>query len=464
METGRPNTDTPSCPGCAERDRRIAALESQVASLRKTVEELQRTAKRQAAPFSKGPPKLNPKTPGRKSGDDYGAKAFRSIPPSIDEEYEAPLPDRCPRCGERQVVLEGIAHQYQTEIPTRPIHRRFNVAVGRCTCCGKHMQGRHPLQTSNALGCCASQIGPEAQALVVHLNKEAGLSQGKISRFFKTCFGIKLTRGGACQSMLRAARRCEENYHAIVRHVQGSDWAVGDETGWRIGGSLAWLHVGVTRSAVAYMIARQRGFEVSKRLLGEGYNGKLIHDGWAPYQRFIHALHQTCLAHLLRRCVEMLEVATRGEVVFPRKIKALLQEALGVRDRRDAGLIAASTAARKACELKARVIKLTEPVKTNRANERLAAHLHRNQNHLFTFLRHEGIDATNWRAEQMIRPAVVNRKVWGGNRTQCGADAQSILMSVWQTARLAGHEPMRWLCQLLRSPSMAPSLVPAPSG
>ncbi|MGH2603140.1 MAG: IS66 family transposase, partial [Dehalococcoidia bacterium] len=438
--------------------------EKRVAQLEQMVEQLRRGGKRQAAPFSKGPPKVDPKTPGRKSGEDYGTKAYRVAPPVIDEEYEASLPDRCPHCGERQMILEGVAAQYQTEIPRRPIHRKFNVVVGRCACCRRRIQGRHPLQTSDALGCAASQMGPDAQALIVHLNKEAGLSQGKISRFFKTCFGIDLTRGGACQSMLRSARRCEGTAHAIVRHVQASDWAVADETGWRIGGNLAWLHVAVTEQAVAYLVARERGYDAAKLLLGEGYCGKLIHDGWSPYLRFIHAIHQTCLAHLLRRCVERLEVATRGAVVFPRKVKALLMAALEVRDQRDAGQITAAAATRKADRLQKQIVKLTEPTKTNPANERLAGHLYRNQDHLFTFLRHKGIDATNWRAEQAIRPAVVNRKVWGGNRTEVGADAQSILMSVWQTARLRQIDPLRWLSDALRSYTSVPLLVPTPSG
>ena len=41
--------------------------------------------------------------------------------------------------------------------------------------------------------------------------------------------------------------------------------------------------------------------------------------------------------------------------------------------------------------------------------------------------------ATNHLGEQAIRPAVVNRKVWGGNRTPAGAEAQSILTSVLVT-------------------------------
>jgi transposase len=203
MEADQTSTDVPSCRGCVERDRRIAQLERQNAQLatrlkqlEQRLEELSRSAKRQAAPFSRGLPELNPKRPGRKSGEDYGTKAFRVVPSVIDEEYDAPLPRRCPRCGGSQFIDTRVDHQYQVEIPRRPIYRRFNVAVAHCTGCGKRVQGRHPLQTSDALGCCASQVGPEAQAAVVMLNKELGLSQGKISRFFRMFFGITLTRGG----------------------------------------------------------------------------------------------------------------------------------------------------------------------------------------------------------------------------------------------------------------------------
>ena len=42
------------------------ALEAQVLKLTQLLEQAQRATKRQAAPFSKGPPKENPKTPGRR--------------------------------------------------------------------------------------------------------------------------------------------------------------------------------------------------------------------------------------------------------------------------------------------------------------------------------------------------------------------------------------------------------------
>jgi transposase len=464
MDARNSSTDAPLCPGCASRDREIAALRERVAALEAKVEASAAAAKRQAAPFSKGPPASHPRRPGRKSGPDYGTQAFRDKPPVIDQTYDAPLPGRCPRCG-GAVEFSHTTAQYQAEIPRRPIYRQFNVAVGQCTCCHKRVQGRHPLQTSDALGCCASQVGPEAQAAVVAFNKEMGLSQGKISRCFQVLFGINLTRGGCCQIMLRAAERLEDNYQAIVKTVRQSEWIVPDESGWRIGGMLAWLHVAVAQKATAYLVHARRGFEASMLLIGENYSGTLIHDAWVPYANFLLAIHQTCLGHLLRRCHELLDVAIGGAVLFPRKVKALLQEGLKVRDRRDAGKIQPATAARKGQELERRMVALTAPAKTHAGNERLAAHLWNHQNELFTFLIFPGIDATNYRAEQAIRPAVVNRKVWGGNRTETGAHAQAVLLSVLATAGQAKVEALGFISQVLRAlPHRRPLLLAAGSG
>ena len=72
--------------------------------------------------------------------------------------------------------------KFQVEIPRKPTHRQFNIHVGRCRRCRRRVQGRHPLQTSDALGAAAAQLGPDAQAVVVELNKQGGLSHGKVVR------------------------------------------------------------------------------------------------------------------------------------------------------------------------------------------------------------------------------------------------------------------------------------------
>jgi len=448
MEAATPQSS--ACPGCVEAAERIAALEARIADLEALAEQLRRGGKRQAAPFSKGEPKANPKRPGRKSGENHGTHHRRALPPRIDQVIEAPLPDQCPHCH-GEVVETAIQQQYQTEIPREVIYRQINVHVGKCCGCNRRVQGRHALQTSDALGAAASQIGPDAQALVVQLNKDAGLSHGKIRRFFEAAFDLKLSRGGSCRTMLRAARRCEPVYQQIVQSVRQSPLIVPDETGWRVGGKLAWLHVAVGATATAYLIDRHRGYDASVKLIGEDYDGSMTHDAWSPYLKFNYATHQTCLAHLLRRGRELEEMAVGGAVHFPRRVKAIFQEALAVRDQRDAGEITSGQAAEAAEEFTRRMTALVCPPKTNPGNERFANHLHRQQQNLFVFLQIDGIDATNHKAEQAIRPATVNRKVWGGNRTDAGAKAQSILMSVLRTTTQHGVDAVAFLSNTLKS-------------
>ena len=100
------------------------------------------------------------------------------------------------------------------------------------------------------------------------------------------------------------------------------------------------------------------------------------------------------------------------------------------------------------------------PPKTNAANERLAQHLWAHRDDLFTFLREPGLDATNWRAELAIRFGVILRKVWGGSRTWVGAQAQSVLMSVWRTCWQQGHSAVDFLSQLLRGTPVVLTLSP----
>ena len=447
----------------AELEARNAALEARLARLEQLLADRDRGNKRQAAPFSKGPPKPDPKPPGRKPGDGYGVKSFRAVPDpdQVDEVYDSPLPDKCPRCG-GGVEQVDVAYQYQADLPRKPILRRFNVAVGRCVCCRKRVQGRHPLQTSDALGCCASQVGPDAQALAVILNKRLGLSHGKTASLFNDFFGLSFTRGGVCQVMLRAARRVEPQREQIVEHLQSSRWLVPDETGWRIGGESAWMHTAVGPDAVAYLVHAQRGFEAAVELIGKNYAGKLVHDGWSPYDQFSQADHQTCLAHLLRRCDAMLETCegARGAAsLVPRQIKAILHESLSVRNKRDTGEITAAAADEAGHGLWQRMVEIVGWTKSHAGNERLCKHIWNHRSQLFTFLHEEGLDATNWRAEQAIRFAVVNRKVWGGNRTEQGAWAQGVLLTVLETVRMRGADVVEWFSQAL---CQWPKVTPLP--
>lgn len=437
--------------------RQVEELQAQVRRLTAKLQEALRAGKRQAAPFSKGPPKDHPKKPGRKGGDDYGPKAHRPIPQAPpDEVIDVPLPEACPDCG-GPTTEDRTAQQYQTEIPRRPIIRRFDIHIGHCRRCGQRIQPRHSLQTSDALGAAASQLGPDAQSAIVHLNKHAGLPHGKIAECFEALFGITLSRAGSCQSMLRTAERCQPTYQAIVRSVRRFGWIVPDETGWRIGGRAAWLHAAVTAALTCYVVAPSRGYEVAETLIGADYAGTLIHDGFASYDRFVFARHQQCLNHLLTRCKRLLLTATAGAVRFPRQIQSLLGDALALRDRRDQGQLSRHGLACRVGRLKARLNRLLTWRRAHADNERFAAHLDRHREHLFTFLTAGGLDATNHRAEQAIRPGVLARKISGGSRTPRGAAAHACLTSVVRTTHQQHRDLGRFLAALLcgRRPRLA---------
>jgi transposase len=50
------------------------------------------------------------------------------------------------------------------------------------------------MQTSDALGAAAAQLGLDAQGPIVELNRQGGLSHGKVTRCLKSLFGIRLSR------------------------------------------------------------------------------------------------------------------------------------------------------------------------------------------------------------------------------------------------------------------------------
>ena len=97
-----------------------------------------------------------------------------------------------------------------------------------------------------------------------------------------------------------------------------------------------------------------------------------------------------------------------------------------------------------------------------RARERSQATRRHEWPALFSFLYDPTIDATNWRAEQALRPAVVNRKICGGNRTWPAAQTQQILMTVFRTSRQRALDPLRIVGDLLRErvPRIAAALFP----
>lgn len=431
----------------ARLGRRVSELEAVIEELRRQVEELRRGSKRQAAPFSKGQPKENPRQPGRKPGH---PPAHRLIPDQIDRVEAAPLPFRvCPDCGGRLHEVEAIA-QYQTDLPPiQPITTRFDVEVGTCQDCGKRVQGRHPDQTSDALGSAAVQIGPHALALGCEMKHRLGISYGKIHTFFQSVFAFTLSRATLVRADHRLAALLAPTYEQLILSIRGKEVVHGDETGWKIGGHNAWLWVFTEEAITVYLIDPSRAHQVIERILGTDFQGVLGCDCFLAYDA-VDYRQQKCVAHLIRTAKELDQDKTRGAVRFPRAIRRLFQTAIRLKQRQQDlsphGFAIARGRLEKALD------RLLAGRFTDPDNARFARCLRKHRHQLLVFLDQPAVPPTNNAAERALRPAVIARKLSAGNRTPQGAKNHSILASVIQTCRQKGEDFRALVKTLLCSP------------
>ncbi len=190
--------------------------------------------------------------------------------------------------------------------------------------------------------------------------------------------------------------------------VRNAPVVTADETGWRVGAAGHWLWAAVTPTTTVYAICAGRGFEDAQAVLGADFDGVLVRDGWVVYRRYTNGEHQTCLQHLGRRCEHLQDVHPHNP--WAGQVHDVLQAGLALRDRRDAGGLSDHGLATARGRLLAQLSRLIDNPPPLDDAERFAAHLASEFPAIFTFLWDPSVDATNWRAEQAIRPAVVIRK------------------------------------------------------
>lgn len=448
----------------AELRREVAELRAENARLRSLLDETRRGGKRQAAPFSKGSPKKNPKKPGRKAGADHGGHSERAVPDRIDKTIEVPAVVFCPHCSGSTALLD-VVDQYQIDLPPiQPQVMRFRIHRSRCRRCARIVMGRDSRQISDAVQVGRVHFGPRVMAFTAELNKVGGLSFGKISRFLSRAFGLDIERSSLVRMLGRLSRKAEPSYALLRDQLKGAAMVYPDETGWKIGGYARWLWAMTDQERTVYSIERGRGYAEAASILGENYTGIIGSDGWASYQKFEHADRQTCLAHLLRRGRELKEsVSSEVDLLWLDRFQATLQHALSVRGRRDDGTMTSHGVAVARGILEVRIDHLIhESDGLHPEVQKFGRHLRRHAEELFLFLDWPGLEATNWPSEHAIRMAVINRKNSGGNRTEQGARTQSVLMSLLRTCHQQSRDLFEIVTAIMTSPQPRPVEI-APS-
>jgi hypothetical protein len=142
------------------------------------------------------------KKPGRRKGH-KGDLRPTPTPDEIDRVIDVPL-KKCPMCHV-ELFDQGQVTQYQTDLPPIvPIITQFNIETGTCPCCRQYWQGRHPEQTSDAIGAAGNTLGPVVLTMAAELKHRLGVSYAvsrRVSR--RRTFRLTIPGSLACRTPLR---------------------------------------------------------------------------------------------------------------------------------------------------------------------------------------------------------------------------------------------------------------------
>lgn len=277
--------------------------------------------------------------------------------------------------------------------------------------------------------------------LTAWLHYLVGVSVNNLVKTVSVFSSLKVTAGGLTQTWKKLAFLLEPLYDEIGRKVSQSAVLSADETGWRLNGITHWLWAFATPTFCYYRIAKSRASPVVKEVLGRFFQGILICDFWGAYNKIRALAKQRCFYHLFTELVKVDQHNTSsGWKAFRKKLSRLLKDAVRLSEKHNR--VRPEAYHRLKQRLDRRLNQFLASPYQDRDSKRLLKRLKRHRNELFTFLGYEGVSPYNHHAEQQMRPPVLTRKVSQQNRSDDGAKTQSILMTLFRSAQLQGHNPV----------------------
>jgi transposase len=449
------------------QEHRLAKLKKDNDRLRQELDDARRQPHRQAGHFRRSKLKRRKKKSGRRPGHKAELRPIPT-PEQIDRALHVPC-RVCPDCNV-ELVDPKIVVQYQTDLPPIvPLVTQFHIETGYCPCCRERVQGRHPQQTSNAIGAAGNTLGPRVLTMAAELKHRLGVPYRRICDFLKTYCDFQVCPATFVRAEQRFAELARPTYNLLIDALRRCGIVHADETGWRVGALNAWLWVFTNKDLTIYTIRTgtgARGHEVPEEILGPDFDGFLIIDGGKAYECLSYAKGQ-CNAHLLRRVNELCDCVPTDEQTLLSTLITVIQQAIDLAERRDQ--LTVQGYARRVTVIEERFAGwLLQVARRRRAIslelDRLVNHVANHFDEWLLFLREPELPPPNNHAERMLRPAVITRKVGGCNKTLLGALVHSILASLMVTSKQQGQRFLELARQLWSvGQPQAIALLPPPS-
>jgi transposase len=416
---------------CSELEKQVATLASENKELREKLASLETTVSVVVARSidAKADTKHRYKKPGRRRGHEGTS---RSKPEHVDATVELDQ-STCPRCG-------GVLSKNHTDcytrvvediVPARVVVTEYVVRRRYCRRCRKQVSAPIP----NVIdGGSNERFGLRLMLLVVSL-KLLGTSYEKIGSLLRLLFDLDITEAAMAHCVMTVARAFGPRYEELKKELRREASLRGDETGWRIKGRNHWLWAFVGRWSVVYEVAKSRGKDVPRRVLGKDYGGTVISDSW-PAWNHVGGKHQRCLVHYLREVADTIKYKSPGKEFLPfaKKLRRMLRDSIRVGEK--VAIREERLRAKARLEARADALIASYSLSGEKNCLRFVKRLKRERGMLFTFLEEEGVEWNNNAAERALRSSVVIRKITYGNQSDEGAAVHAVLMSMRETCSL----------------------------
>ena len=439
----------------AEQDARLSEQDSVIAALQRQGQTQQSSP---STPSGMKPIYTKPNTPKRrkKPGARRGHPGHRRETPKHIDERKTHRLKRCPCCGgrlqrcqrKRTRLIEDILENIRTLVTEHTIWRDY------CPKCKKDLEPVVPDAMPNAT------IGHRLISLTSWFHYGLGITIDQIVDILDFHLQTKLTPGGLINAWQRLSEVLLAWYEQIAEEAKKSAYLHADETGWRVNGQGCWLWCFTNDRNCYYTIEYCRGSPVLQKFFTEAFDGVLITDFWAAYDSVEAADRQKCLPHLLRE-LEKVDQHNQGAEwqALAKKLRRLLRDGIRLRKRPD---FSPERYQSRIDRLNRRVGQMAREEHADADARRLTKRLRRYGEYVFTFLDYPYVPADNNFGERQIRPAVILRKNSQSIRSDRGAATQSVLMSVYRTLRLRGHDPTKTITNALKTYLTTGKLPPLP--
>ena len=238
-----------------------------------------------------------------------------------------------------------------------------------------------------------------------------------------------------------------------------------DETSWRERFKKAWLWATLTPLFTVFTIAKSRGGDVARALLGSEDDQVVGSDRFSAYGWIMPRWRQACWAHLRRDFQAMIDRGGGGVAIGDRLLSLsneLFHHWHRVRDGTLEWGPFQTEMNRLRREVKESLSKGSQcPCAKTAAT---CFEILKVEEGLWTFARVKGVEPTNNAAERALRHAVIWRRVSGGTDSVDGSRFVERMLTVVATCRQQGRNVLDYLTTCFeadRRGQALPSLLPA---